>query len=140
MHSAVDDTTQRVIGCVSARARRLTYNPAFAGAGAKVEVLCATPYGDFLGASRDALRAFVRRRTRELAAASQTPEIKIYNNMISGLRTRLSLAFWRSTAVARICSRFPRSEWYVRGLAKPVGCGVAAGSANIDFEIGPALA
>ena len=55
-------------------------------------------------------------------------------------RTRLSLAFWRSTAVARICSRIPRSEWYVRGLAKPVGCGVAAGSANIDFEIGPALA
>ena len=49
-------------------------------------------------------------------------------------------AFWRSTAVARICSRIPRSEWYVRGLAKPVGCGVAAGSANIDFEIGPALA
>ena len=115
------------------------YNPAFAGAGAKVEVLCATPYGDILGASRDALRAVVRRRTRELAVASQTPEIKIYNNMISGLRTRLSVAFWRATAVSRICSRIPRVEWYNRGLARPVGV-AAARAAGFDFEIGPLVA
>ena len=51
---------------------------------------------------------------------------------------RLSLAFWRPTAVARICSRLPRSEWYARGLAKPVGHGAAAGIAGDDFDIGPA--
>ena len=104
-----------------------------------MEVLCANPYGDILGASRDALRAVVRRRTRELAVASQTPEIKIYNNMISGLRTRLSVAFWRTTAVSRICSRIPRSEWYNRGLARPVGV-AAARAAGFDFEIGPLVA
>ena len=110
-------------GCAERTARdrkAAEYNPTFAGAGAKVEVLCATPYGDILGASRDALRAVVRRRTRELAVASQTPEIKMYNNMISGLRTRLSVAFWRATAVSRICSRIPRVEWYRKGLQKTV--------------------
>ena len=109
------------------------YNPAYAGAGAKVGTLCANPYGDFLGASRDALREVARRRASELSVASQTSEIKPYNTMISGLRTRLSLAFWRPTAVARICSRLPRSEWYARGLAKPVGHGAAAGVASDNF-------
>ena len=57
----------------TARDRKaVEYNPTFAGAGVKVEALCATPYGDILGASKDALRAAVRRRTRELAAASQS--------------------------------------------------------------------
>jgi len=57
--------------------------------------------------------------------------------MISGLHMRLSLAFWRPTAVARIISRLPRSEWYARGLAKPVGHGAAAGIADDDIDIGP---
>ena len=118
--------------------KRGEYNAAYAGAGVKVGTLCANPYGDFLGASKDALREVVRRRASELSVASQTSEIKTYNTMISGLRMRLSLAFWRPTAVARICSRLPRSEWYARGLAKPVGHGAAAGIAGDDFDIGPA--
>ncbi|NDG63805.1 MAG: hypothetical protein EBY29_10125, partial [Planctomycetes bacterium] len=82
--------------------KRGEYNAAYAGAGVKVGTLCANPYGDFLGASKDALREVVRRRASELSVASQTSEIKTYNTMISGLRMRLSLAFWRPTAVARI--------------------------------------
>ena len=110
------------------------YNPAFEGAAAKVETLCVTPFrvGDLLGVNKDALGRVVRKRAGELAVASQTSEIKMYNNMISGLRTRLSVAFWRPTAIARIGSRL------TRGLAKPVGHGAAAGAAAENFDIGPA--
>ena len=116
------------------------YNPTFEGAAAKVETLCVTPFrvGDLLGVNKDALGRVVRKRAGELAVASQTSEIKMYNNMISGLHTRLSVAFWRPTAIAHICSRLTRAEWYARGLAKPVGHGAAAGAAAENFDIGPA--
>jgi len=118
-----------------AHARKASeYNPHFAGAAAKVVTLVVTPYGDLCGSGRVALRRVVHERASELAVASQAAEIKTYNNMISGLRTRLSVAFWRPTATARICSRLSREEWYARGLARPPAQGAMAG----EFEIGPA--
>ena len=67
-------------------------------------------------ASKDLLREVVRRLASELSVALQTSEMKTYNTMISGLRMRLSLAFWRPTAVARICSRLPRTARAVSGM------------------------